>query len=177
MGSERIEVFRRSGSPQVSPFRRARRTASSRLVAWSLQREPARATGMDEGMVSPLALHGSINNDTATLVTQAMADDRYTCRITWFEDEQEWVGLCAEFPRLSHFDDSPEAALAGIRAVVATGLELLRERGQEPPEPLATKRYSGKFMVRVPPAIHRLLALEAAEQGVSLNRLVASKLG
>ncbi|MCW5790258.1 MAG: toxin-antitoxin system HicB family antitoxin [Polyangiaceae bacterium] len=32
-------------------------------------------------------------------------------------------------------------------------------------------------MVRVPPAVHRLLALEAAEQGVSLNRLVASKLG
>ncbi|MCW5790257.1 MAG: hypothetical protein KIT72_07545 [Polyangiaceae bacterium] len=58
-----------------------------------------------------------------------MADDRYTYRVTWFEDEQEWVGLCAEFPRLSHFDDSPEAALAGIRAVVATGLELLRERG------------------------------------------------
>jgi predicted HicB family RNase H-like nuclease len=31
-------------------------------------------------------------------------------------------------------------------------------------------------MVRVPPDVHRALALKAAEQGVSLNRLVSAKL-
>jgi predicted HicB family RNase H-like nuclease len=31
-------------------------------------------------------------------------------------------------------------------------------------------------MVRVPPEIHRHLAVEAAEAGVSLNRLVGAKL-
>lgn len=44
------------------------------------------------------------------------------------------------------------------------------------PEPLASRRFSGKFMVRVPPEIHRHLAAEAAEAGVSLNRLVGAKL-
>ena len=36
---------------------------------------------------------------------------------------------------------------------------------------------SGKFMVRVPPDTHRLLSIQAAESGVSLNRLISSKLG
>ncbi|WP_244148798.1 toxin-antitoxin system HicB family antitoxin [Desulfonatronum thiosulfatophilum] len=31
-------------------------------------------------------------------------------------------------------------------------------------------------MVRVPPETHRLLTIEAAESGVSLNRLISSKL-
>ncbi|MEZ4602099.1 MAG: type II toxin-antitoxin system HicB family antitoxin [Desulfobacterales bacterium] len=44
------------------------------------------------------------------------------------------------------------------------------------PEPIATKNFSGKFMVRVPPDIHRKLALQAAESGVSLNRIASSKL-
>ena len=49
-------------------------------------------------------------------------------------------------------------------------------RSEELPEPIASKRYSGKFMVRVPPEVHRDLALKAAEAGVSLNRLASAKL-
>jgi len=92
------------------------------------------------------------------------------------EDEQEYAGLCSEFPRLSHFDDTHEAALAGIRNLVAEGVELLKEQGKKPPEPLFTKQYSGKFVVRVPPEVHRELTVQAAEQHVSLNQLVVSKL-
>jgi predicted HicB family RNase H-like nuclease len=42
--------------------------------------------------------------------------------------------------------------------------------------PLAVKRYSGQFRVRIPPQVHRSLAIEAAEQRVSLNRLASAKL-
>ncbi|MFN9479033.1 MAG: toxin-antitoxin system HicB family antitoxin, partial [Betaproteobacteria bacterium] len=34
----------------------------------------------------------------------------------------------------------------------------------------------GEFRVRIPPQMDRALAIEAAEQGVSLNRLVSAKL-
>lgn len=44
------------------------------------------------------------------------------------------------------------------------------------PEPLSSRRYSGKFVVRVPPEVHRRLAIEAAEENISLNRLVSAKL-
>ena len=49
----------------------------------------------------------------------ALKDDRYTYRVTWSEDDQEYVGLCAEFPSLSWLAPTPEAALKGIRKVLA----------------------------------------------------------
>ena len=44
------------------------------------------------------------------------------------------------------------------------------------PSALADRTYSGQFVVRVPPEVHRQLVLDAAEQHVSLNRLVSSRL-
>ena len=107
-----------------------------------------------------------------------MADlmDRYTYRILWSEEDQEHVGLCAEFPGLSWLEASPEAALSGIRQLIKETVADLLEQQEPIPEPIAAKQYSGKFMVRITPDAHRMLAIQAAESGVSLNRLVASKL-
>ena len=66
--------------------------------------------------------------------------------------------------------------LAGIRAVVAEVVADMQANGETVPEPIATRRYSGRFMVRIPPELHRRLALEAAEAGVSFNRLASAKL-
>ena len=103
-------------------------------------------------------------------------NDHYTYRVTWSEEDSEFVGLCAEFPSLSWLDSSPESALRGIRRVVAGVVTDMRKRKEMVPEPFASRRYSGKFLVRVPPDIHRRLAAEAAEAGVSLNRLASAKL-
>lgn len=102
--------------------------------------------------------------------------DKYTYRVTWSEDDQEYVGLCAEFPSLSWLAASPEAALRGIRKVVAEVTSDMLASKETVPQPIATKHYSGKFMVRIPPDVHRQLAIQAAETGVSLNRLASAKL-
>ncbi len=102
--------------------------------------------------------------------------DRYTYRVTWSEEDQEYVAMCAEFPSLSWLAETQEEGLAGIRSLVKECLSDMEENGESAPKPMATKKYSGKFMVRVPPETHRHLAMEAAEAGVSLNRLVASRL-
>jgi len=107
----------------------------------------------------------------------ALKDDRYTYRVTWSEDDSEHVGRCAEFPGLSWLAPTPETALKGIRKVVAEVVVDLAKNSEPVPEPIAAKPYSGKFLVRVPPELHRQLALEAAEEGVSLNRLASTKLG
>ena len=106
----------------------------------------------------------------------ARKDDKYTYRVTWSEEDGEYVGLCTEFPSLSWLAPSPGAALKGIRKVVAEAVADMRRNHEEIPEPIATKHYSGKFMVRVPPDVHRQLAMQAAEAGVSLNRLASAKL-
>ncbi|RLT38078.1 MAG: type II toxin-antitoxin system HicB family antitoxin [Chloroflexi bacterium] len=106
----------------------------------------------------------------------ALMNDRYTYRVSWSQKDEEYVGLCAEFPSLSWLAATPEDALAGIRVVVSDVVADMQSNGEDVPVPLATKHYSGKFMVRVPPEVHRTLALAAAEAGVSLNRLASAKL-
>jgi len=91
-------------------------------------------------------------------------------------DANEYVGLCAEFPSLSWLSKTPESALKGIRNVVAEIINDMKANGEEIPQPIANKNYSGKFMVRLPPEVHRNLAIQAAESGVSINRLVSSRL-
>jgi predicted HicB family RNase H-like nuclease len=106
----------------------------------------------------------------------ALKNDRYTYRVTWSEDDNEYVGLCAEFPSLSRLSKKPEVALKGIRKLVEDVIKDMQREGETVPEPIACRRYSGKFIVRVPPQVHRKLAIQAAESGVSLNRLASSKL-
>ena len=102
--------------------------------------------------------------------------DKYTYRVTWSEEDGEYLGLCAEFPSLSWLADTQEAALAGIRDTVKQVIQDMRSTGEPIPQPLSTRRYSGKFTVRVPPDVHRKLQIQAAESNVSVNRLVSAKL-
>ena len=106
----------------------------------------------------------------------AKSIDRYTYRVTWSEEDQEHVGLCAEFPSLSWLEKNPEKALAGIRKLVKSCVADMAASKELVPEPISARNFSGKFMVRVPPDTHRMLTIQAAESGVSLNRLIASKL-
>lgn len=109
-------------------------------------------------------------------MTKTPKKDQYTYRVTWSAEDQEYVGLCVEFPSLSWLARTPEAALGGIRKAVRAAVNDIEAEGAEPPIPLAIKHYSGEFRVRIPPEAHRALALKAAEEGVSLNRLVSFKL-
>jgi predicted HicB family RNase H-like nuclease len=102
--------------------------------------------------------------------------DYYTYRITWSDEDGEYVGLCAEFPSLSWLDKTQEAALQGIRKLVAAAVLDMKSNNENVPQPLALKSYSGKFMVRIPPNIHRDIAIQAAEAKVSINRVVSAKL-
>jgi predicted HicB family RNase H-like nuclease len=105
-----------------------------------------------------------------------MNPNHYTYKVTWSVDDDEHVGLCAEFPSLSWLAATPDAALSGIRRVVRQVIADMQTKGESIPQPLAVKNYSGEFRVRIPPDVHRALALQAAEQGVSLNRLASAKL-
>ena len=106
----------------------------------------------------------------------ALKNDRYTYRVTWSQDDNEYVGLCAEFPSLSWLAVTPEEALKGIRQVVEDIVKDMQNNSEIIPEPIACRQYSGKFSVNVSPDVHRNLAIQAAESGVSLSRLARSKL-
>ena len=54
---------------------------------------------------------------------------------------------------------SPEEALRGIRQLVSDTLDDLCSNHDPVPQPLAERQYSGEFRVRIPPELHRQLAI------------------
>jgi predicted RNase H-like HicB family nuclease len=100
----------------------------------------------------------------------------YTYRVTWSAEDGEHVATVAEFPSLSWLAPTPVEALTGLAAVVRDVLADLTVSAEPIPEPLSERTYSGRFVVRVPAEVHRRLVREAAEQHVSLNRLVSDRL-
>lgn len=100
----------------------------------------------------------------------------YTYRVQWSAEDDSYVATVAELPSLSWAAGEPGEALQGILSLVADVLADMAETGEEAPLPIADRAYSGKFIVRVPPELHRQLVLEAAEQHISLNQLATSRL-
>lgn len=103
-------------------------------------------------------------------------EDRYVYRMHWSDAGGGFVCTVAELPGLRFVAPSSVDALLGLHVLVRRRLAELRAAGDAVPQPFEDRHYSGHFMVRVPPEVHRRLAVEAAEQGVSLNRLVQSRL-
>lgn len=102
--------------------------------------------------------------------------DHYTYRVRWSAEDSAFLGTIAEMPSLSWAAQTQVDAFTGIRTLVAEVLDDMLSTGETPPEAIADRSYSGKFLVRVTPEAHRQLAIAAAEQQVSLNRLAASRL-
>ena len=100
----------------------------------------------------------------------------YAYRVVWSVEDEEFVGLCAEFPSLSYLDEDHLKALEGISNLVKDIIVDRSAEGEKIPTPISEKSYGGKFQVRITPERHRMLAIEAAEQDVSLNRLISDKL-
>jgi len=99
----------------------------------------------------------------------------YTYRVFWSERDGAYVATVAEYPSLSSIEDSQKAAFAGIVDLVADTLDEMKESGEVPPQPLAKREYSGNIRLRMPKEQHRRVAMEAAEQGVSINQLLVSR--
>ena len=64
----------------------------------------------------------------------ALKHDKYTYQITWSEEDEEYVGLCAEFPSLSWLAAAPEAARKGIRKIVTEIVRDMQENNESVPE-------------------------------------------
>jgi predicted RNase H-like HicB family nuclease len=68
-------------------------------------------------------------------------NDLYTYQVTWSPEDEEFIGLCAEFPSLSWLAELHESALKGIRQLVADVVKDMVENEEKVPEPLALKNY------------------------------------
>lgn len=67
--------------------------------------------------------------------------------------------------------NSVDELKAAFRDTVDDYLAWCRERGKDPEKP-----YSGRFVLRMSPELHRRLATDAVEAGKSLNALIQERL-
>jgi predicted HicB family RNase H-like nuclease len=93
----------------------------------------------------------------------------YTKIVEWSEEDGCFVGSAPPLiGPCCHGKDEPKV-YAELCQIVEEWIGLLEGDGHALPEPLAAKKFSGKFVLRVEPAIHRRLAAKALAAGESLN--------
>lgn len=102
--------------------------------------------------------------------------DKYTYRIKWSEEDQVFIARSLEFPGLAAHGNTTEDALKEIRIVVRESINWLKEENKSVPQPLGVKKFKGNLTLRFPPELHRELAIKSAEQGVSVNQYILSRL-
>jgi predicted HicB family RNase H-like nuclease len=94
---------------------------------------------------------------------------RYAKFVEWSDEDNCFIGRCPEL-MLGGVHGSDEAKVYAELCVAAEEMvELIHGDGHDMPEPLGAKGFSGKFVLRVDPAIHRRLAAKALAAGESLN--------
>ena len=102
--------------------------------------------------------------------------EHYTYRVAWSAEDRSFVGTVAELPSLSWLAHTRAEAFDGIQRLAEEVVNDLEANGETVPDALSDRNFSGRFVVRVPAEVHRQLVRDAAEQHVSLNRLVSSRL-
>jgi predicted HicB family RNase H-like nuclease len=102
--------------------------------------------------------------------------EKYTYRVEWSEEDNLHIARCLEFPSLAAHGRTVEATLREIEKVVEESIKWMKEENEEVPEPFGLKKYKGNLTLRVPAEVHRKLAIKSAEEGVSVNKYILSKI-
>ena len=102
--------------------------------------------------------------------------NKYTYRVEWSEEDKTHIARCLEFPSLMAHGITVEKGLKEIKRVVKNTLEWMNEEGEKIPEPFGMKKYKGNLTLRVPAEVHRNLVIKSAEEGVSVNQYILSKI-
>ncbi|MGZ3687305.1 MAG: type II toxin-antitoxin system HicB family antitoxin [Bdellovibrionota bacterium] len=107
---------------------------------------------------------------------KAKADLKYRIEINWSAEDEAYIVRVPELPGCITHGDTPEQALKMAHVAVEGYLETLKRRGLPVPKPLAERKFTGKIPLRIDPVLHRDLASKATIEGVSLNKLIETKL-
>lgn len=100
----------------------------------------------------------------------------YTKIVEWSAEDGCFVGSAPPLIGPCCHGQDEAKVYAELCQIAEEWVELLQGDGHKLPEPLSAKKFSGKFVLRVEPALHRRLALKAMAAGESLNTYCAKTL-
>jgi len=95
---------------------------------------------------------------------------RYTKIVEWSDEDGCFVGSAPPIIGQCCHGDNEAKVYAELCQIVEEWIELLETDGSTLPAPLGNvSDFSGKFVLRLEPAMHRRLAAKALAAGESLN--------
>jgi predicted HicB family RNase H-like nuclease len=106
----------------------------------------------------------------------AQAARRYVKLVEWSDEDRCYIGSAPPLIGQSCHGPTESAVLAELTQIVEEWIVTLMTEGKPLPAATANKEFSGKFLVRIPPAVHKRAALKAAARGDSLNQFVTDAL-
>ncbi|SES12229.1 protein of unknown function [Vreelandella subterranea] len=99
---------------------------------------------------------------------------RYSYSITWSEDDQQFVGLCSEFPSLSWLSDTQEGALKGIAQTVQDVLvDMENDRELMPRPNISGRVHADEMRGSELQALRKLLMLDVREAAEEIGQVSA----
>lgn len=101
---------------------------------------------------------------------------RYVKIIEWCEEDRCFVGTCPGLMFGGVHGHDEAKVYAELCQAVEGVIELMEREGHRLPPASVKKNFSGKVLLRLDPAVHQRLALQAKASGESLNALVTRKL-
>jgi predicted HicB family RNase H-like nuclease len=101
---------------------------------------------------------------------------RFAKFVEWSDEDECFIGRCPEVMRGGVHGSDEARVYAELCQAVEEWIEMLEKEGSPLPESLPGKSFSGKFVLRLEPALHRRLAAKALAAGLSLNQYCSKAL-
>ena len=100
---------------------------------------------------------------------------KYVKFVEWSDEDKVYIGRCPELFGGGVHGNEPVKVFEDLCLAVEDVLEH-QLKDHKNPVKNKEKKYSGKFIIRVDPNLHRAISIQAEDKGVSLNQYVAQKL-
>jgi predicted HicB family RNase H-like nuclease len=97
--------------------------------------------------------------------------DRYLKLVSWSEEDQCYVGSVPGWIEDCCHGSDEAAVYRAVCRIVEEWVEIYRRDGRPLPPP-TNRKYSGRFVLRTGPGLHRALTVRALTEGDSLNTFV-----
>lgn len=101
---------------------------------------------------------------------------RYLKLVEWSEKDGYFVGSAPPIIGPCCHGATEAEVMAQLTPIVEEWIEVMLKDGHPLPAGTAGKKYSGQFVVRVAPELHKKASLKALARGESLNQFVAAAL-
>ena len=89
-------------------------------------------------------------------------------------EEGGYVAEVLELPGCISEGDTPDEAYRNLDDAMSAYIASLLEHNRPIPEPVGDKEYSGHFPLRMSTEVHRIAALRAMQEGISLNQWIVN---